>query len=181
MAPESEPASRLRRHGGGDFARGAPDGIVAFLFDLDGVLTQTAKVHAAAWKKMFDAFLRARAEDSGKPIRTVRDCSRLRAVCRWQAARGWGPRFPGVAGDRVTGGQSGRRNGPGDRPRPGNAQERPGARLDRGARGRGLQGLRPIRGGGSGCAASGEPSSRRARTVRPSCGCRDRGPLRGAG
>jgi beta-phosphoglucomutase family hydrolase len=31
------------------------------LFDLDGVLTQTAKVHAAAWKEMFDDFLRARS------------------------------------------------------------------------------------------------------------------------
>ena len=37
---------------------GLPDGITACLFDLDGVLTQTAKVHAAAWKQMFDAFLR---------------------------------------------------------------------------------------------------------------------------
>jgi beta-phosphoglucomutase family hydrolase len=36
---------------------GLPDGVRACLFDLDGVLTQTAKVHAAAWKKMFDAFL----------------------------------------------------------------------------------------------------------------------------
>ncbi len=34
-----------------------PDGITALLFDLDGVLTQTAKVHAAAWKEMFDALL----------------------------------------------------------------------------------------------------------------------------
>ena len=42
-----------------------PDGIRAFLFDLDGVLTQTAKVHAAAWKKMFDEFLRKRADESG--------------------------------------------------------------------------------------------------------------------
>lgn len=33
----------------------------ACLFDLDGVLTQTAKVHAAAWKEMFDEFLRTRA------------------------------------------------------------------------------------------------------------------------
>ena len=33
---------------------GLPDGITACLFDLDGVLTQTAKVHAAAWKEMFD-------------------------------------------------------------------------------------------------------------------------------
>jgi beta-phosphoglucomutase family hydrolase len=36
------------------------------LFDLDGVLTQTAKVHAAAWKEMFDAYLRDRAERTGE-------------------------------------------------------------------------------------------------------------------
>ncbi len=38
-------------------ALGLPDAIKACLFDLDGVLTQTAKVHAAAWKQMFDEFL----------------------------------------------------------------------------------------------------------------------------
>lgn len=37
----------------------------AVLFDLDGVLTATARVHAACWKRMFDAFLRARAERDG--------------------------------------------------------------------------------------------------------------------
>jgi beta-phosphoglucomutase family hydrolase len=42
-----------------------PEGITACLFDLDGVITQTAKVHAAAWKEMFDAFLRERAEREG--------------------------------------------------------------------------------------------------------------------
>ena len=41
---------------------GLPDGVKACLFDLDGVLTQTAKVHAAAWQKMFDVFLRQWAE-----------------------------------------------------------------------------------------------------------------------
>jgi len=41
---------------------GLPDHIRAFLFDLDGVLTQTAKVHAAAWQDMFDTFLRAEAD-----------------------------------------------------------------------------------------------------------------------
>jgi beta-phosphoglucomutase family hydrolase len=41
---------------------GLPDGIRACLFDLDGVLTQTAKVHSAAWKQMFDEFLRSRDE-----------------------------------------------------------------------------------------------------------------------
>jgi beta-phosphoglucomutase family hydrolase len=38
-------------------AFGLPDGIQACLFDLDGVLTRTATVHAAAWKQMFDEFL----------------------------------------------------------------------------------------------------------------------------
>jgi beta-phosphoglucomutase family hydrolase len=35
--------------------------VTACLFDLDGVLTQTAKVHSAAWKQMFDDYLRKRA------------------------------------------------------------------------------------------------------------------------
>jgi beta-phosphoglucomutase-like phosphatase (HAD superfamily) len=38
----------------------------AFLFDLDGVLTRTASVHAAAWKKLFDGFLEQRARDRGE-------------------------------------------------------------------------------------------------------------------
>jgi beta-phosphoglucomutase family hydrolase len=42
-----------------------PDGIEACLFDLDGVLTETAQVHAKAWKEMFDAFLKGRAEREG--------------------------------------------------------------------------------------------------------------------
>jgi beta-phosphoglucomutase family hydrolase len=47
---------------------GLPDAVRACLFDLDGVLTQTAKVHAAAWKEMFDAYLRERAERTGTPF-----------------------------------------------------------------------------------------------------------------
>jgi beta-phosphoglucomutase family hydrolase len=47
---------------------GLPDGVRACLFDLDGVLTQTAKVHAAAWKEMFDGFLRERADKGGEPF-----------------------------------------------------------------------------------------------------------------
>jgi len=42
---------------------GLPDNIQACLFDLDGVLTQTAKVHAAAWKTMFDEYLKQRDGD----------------------------------------------------------------------------------------------------------------------
>jgi beta-phosphoglucomutase family hydrolase len=38
-----------------------PAAIEACLFDLDGVLTDTATIHAAAWKETFDAFLRRRA------------------------------------------------------------------------------------------------------------------------
>jgi beta-phosphoglucomutase family hydrolase len=45
---------------------GLPDGTRACLFDLDGVLTKTAVVHAAAWKQMFDEYLRARAEQTGE-------------------------------------------------------------------------------------------------------------------
>jgi len=45
---------------------GLPDGTTACLFDMDGVVTQTALVHAAAWKDMFDKFLRQRAEQSGE-------------------------------------------------------------------------------------------------------------------
>jgi beta-phosphoglucomutase family hydrolase len=45
---------------------GLPDSIRACLFDLDGVLTATAKVHDAAWKDVFDAVLRDEAAQSGK-------------------------------------------------------------------------------------------------------------------
>jgi beta-phosphoglucomutase family hydrolase len=44
---------------------GLPDGVAACLFDMDGVVTQTATVHAAAWKEMFDDFLRGYAERTG--------------------------------------------------------------------------------------------------------------------
>ncbi len=40
----------------------------AVLFDLDGVVTETAQVHAACWKKMFDEFLREHARRTGKPF-----------------------------------------------------------------------------------------------------------------
>jgi beta-phosphoglucomutase family hydrolase len=49
------------------FGLGLPDGVRACLFDLDGVLTSTAVVHAAAWKQMFDGYLRERAERTGEP------------------------------------------------------------------------------------------------------------------
>lgn len=57
------PASDVRR------TLRLPDEILACLFDLDGVLTQTANVHAAAWKDMFDAYLRDRATTTGETFR----------------------------------------------------------------------------------------------------------------
>ena len=47
----------------------APSRFDAVLFDLDGVLTSTARVHAACWKRMFDDFLRARSDRTGEPFR----------------------------------------------------------------------------------------------------------------
>jgi beta-phosphoglucomutase family hydrolase len=48
---------------------GLEDNVRACLFDLDGVLTKTAEVHAAAWKEMFDAYLKERAARTGEPFR----------------------------------------------------------------------------------------------------------------
>jgi beta-phosphoglucomutase family hydrolase len=45
---------------------GLPDGVTACLFDMDGVVTKTALVHAAAWKEMFDEFLRQHAQATGQ-------------------------------------------------------------------------------------------------------------------
>lgn len=47
---------------------GLPEDIEACLFDLDGVVTRTAVVHAAAWKEMFDAFLRERDGEGFAPF-----------------------------------------------------------------------------------------------------------------
>jgi beta-phosphoglucomutase family hydrolase len=41
----------------------------AVLFDLDGVITNTATLHATCWKKMFDEYLRKRAEQKGEAFR----------------------------------------------------------------------------------------------------------------
>jgi beta-phosphoglucomutase family hydrolase len=47
---------------------GLPPDVRLCLFDLDGVLTRTAAQHTAAWKETFDAWLRARAEQTGEPF-----------------------------------------------------------------------------------------------------------------
>jgi beta-phosphoglucomutase family hydrolase len=58
---------------------GLPDGVNTCLFDLDGVLTKTAVVHASAWKQMFDAYLRDHARREGSefvPFDPVADYDR---------------------------------------------------------------------------------------------------------
>jgi beta-phosphoglucomutase family hydrolase len=55
---------------------GLPPTISACLFDLDGVLTKTARVHAQAWKQMFDAFLEQHADKTHtqfQPFDEVKD------------------------------------------------------------------------------------------------------------
>lgn len=46
-----------------------PDTVRACLFDLDGVITDTASVHFRAWKQMFDEYLRRRADETGESFR----------------------------------------------------------------------------------------------------------------
>jgi beta-phosphoglucomutase family hydrolase len=49
----------------------APDALEhldAVIFDMDGVVTETATLHAAAWKRLFDEFLEARARRTGEPF-----------------------------------------------------------------------------------------------------------------
>jgi beta-phosphoglucomutase family hydrolase len=50
-----------------------PETVTACLFDMDGVLTDTASVHAEAWKRMFDAYLRERLGPDAEPFDIARD------------------------------------------------------------------------------------------------------------
>jgi beta-phosphoglucomutase family hydrolase len=52
---------------------GLPEQIRAALFDLDGVITPTALIHAAAWAEMFDGFLRQREGPGFRPFDRVDD------------------------------------------------------------------------------------------------------------
>ena len=53
---------------GGQHVLGLPDAIRVCLFDLDGVLTDTASVHSAAWKQTFDELLQRRDGDGFRPF-----------------------------------------------------------------------------------------------------------------
>ncbi len=78
--------------GTGDvLANTRPYGPDALVFDLDGVITFTARVHAAAWKELFDQFLRERAQQSGDTFRPFDMEADYRAYVDGK------PRYDGVA------------------------------------------------------------------------------------
>jgi beta-phosphoglucomutase family hydrolase len=62
----------------------------AVLLDLDGVITDTATIHAACWKQMFDAYLQQRAAESGAPFRPFEIATDYRLSVDGK------PRFDGV-------------------------------------------------------------------------------------
>lgn len=63
----------------------------AVLFDMDGVVTDTAKAHAAAWRRLFDDFLRTRAEQSDAVFRAFDSNDDYRRYVDGK------PRYDGVA------------------------------------------------------------------------------------
>jgi alpha,alpha-trehalase len=62
----------------------------AVLFDLDGVITATARVHAAAWKELFDSYLHQVADRTGEPFREFEVASDYRLYVDGK------PRYEGV-------------------------------------------------------------------------------------
>src|SRR5512146_2629299 len=62
----------------------------AAVFDLDGVITFTARVHAAAWKELFDDYMRSRQQRFGEPFRP------FDAAADYHAFVDGKPRYDGV-------------------------------------------------------------------------------------
>ena len=120
---------------------GLPDAITACLFDMDGVITQTARVHDAAWKEMFDEFLRswsAAHDQPFVPFDPVNDYDeyvdgkpRLEGTASFLESRGI--KLPARRRER----QAGRPHHLG----PEQQEERPRPRGARARRGEGLRGL----------------------------------------
>jgi beta-phosphoglucomutase family hydrolase len=71
------------------------DGLEAVVFDTDGVLTDTASVHAAAWKRLFDEYLTLRASPDQEPFRPFEQDDYLRSIDGRS-------RYDGVAGFLVS-------------------------------------------------------------------------------
>ncbi len=56
------------------------DRIDGFIFDMDGVVTDTARLHARCWKRVFDEYLRARSNTTGETLRPFDEEDYLRYV-----------------------------------------------------------------------------------------------------
>jgi alpha,alpha-trehalase len=69
----------------------ALDGLDAVVFDTDGVLTDTASVHAAAWKRLFDEYVALRTSRGQEQFRRYEEADYLRFI-------DGRPRYDGVAG-----------------------------------------------------------------------------------
>jgi beta-phosphoglucomutase family hydrolase len=89
---------------------GLPDGVRACLFDLDGVLTKTAVVHAEAWKRTFDEYLEQRAKRGGERQRP------FDAVADYDEYVDGRPRYDGVASFLASRGIELPQGDPGDPP-----------------------------------------------------------------
>lgn len=63
----------------------------AVIFDMDGVITETAAVHSLAWKRMFDEYLRRRERAHGEPFREFTHAEDYRTYVDGK------PRYQGVA------------------------------------------------------------------------------------
>ncbi len=64
------------------------DGVIdAFVFDMDGVVTNTADVHFAAWKEVFDDLLRHRADGDYKPFSRADYLAHVDGIPRYDGVR----------------------------------------------------------------------------------------------
>lgn len=75
-------------------------GVRAVLFDLDGVITRTATLHAAAWKRLFDEYLAEHARRIGQPF------APFDLVHDYRRYVDGKPRYDGVASFLVSRGQA---------------------------------------------------------------------------
>ena len=126
---------------------GLPNGVTVCLFDLDGVLTDTARVHNGAWKETFDGFLRERADETGEPFvpfdpKADYEATSTARSARTASATSCQPR------DRAARGRARGRARRADGARARQPQERPAAQHHRARRRRGVRGQPPLPAGG---------------------------------
>ena len=140
----------------------------AVLFDLDGVITDTAKLHAACWKQMFDEYLRKRATQRGEAFRPFDLANDYRLYVDGK------PRFDGVRDFLTSRGIRLPEGSPDDPPQLdtvgglGNRKNRPGQRGHRTTKGWSLTKEASSLSKGSVVMDSKSPSSPRVRIAGPS-------------